>query len=67
MSGDTLFFGDPSEDAELFLANFYMALHIKRVLEDQDQLEMFKSMLWKDAKTWFKSLPIEVKGNYQEV
>ncbi|WP_129259409.1 hypothetical protein [Enterobacter cloacae complex sp. GF14B] len=67
MSGYPLFFGEPGEDAELFLANFKMSCRIKRIVTDQERVEMFEVVLRKDASTWFDSLPEEVKGNYTEV
>ena len=67
MSGYPLFFGEPGEDAELFLANFRMALHIKKVVGDHDCLGMFEVVLRKDASTWFLSLPEEVREDYKEV
>ena len=67
MSGYPLFFGEPGEDAELFLANFKMACRIKNVVGDEACLEMFEVVLRKDASTWFDSLSQEVKGSYKEV
>ena len=67
MSGYPLFFGERGEDAELFLANFRMACRIKKVVSDEDCLDMFEVVLRKDASTWFGSLSENVKGNFSEV
>ena len=67
MSGYPLFFGEPGEDAELFLSNFRMALHIKGVVGDQECLDMFELVLRRDASTWFQSLPAPARVDYRGV
>ena len=67
MSGYPLYFGEPGEDAELFLENIRMACRIKRVVGDEECLDMFEVVLRKDASTWFASLSEEVRRSYEGV
>ena len=39
--GYPFFYGEPREDANLFIANFKMALRVNRIHDLQEKLEMF--------------------------
>lgn len=58
-----LFFGELGEDVDLFLADFWMVLHINRIHDVGEGLGMFSVVLHKDAHMWFWSLPIVTQGN----
>lgn len=67
LSGYPLFFGEPGEDADLFLADFRMALHINHIHDVGERLGMFRVVLRKDADVWFRSLPIGTQGDLDAI
>ena len=67
MSGYPLFFGEPGEDPDLFLAVFWMALHINRIFTDDERLGMFQVVLRRDADTWFQGLAAQVRTDFPRV
>ena len=67
MSGYPLFFGEPGEDPDLFLAEFWMALHINHIFMDDERLGMFQVVLRQDADTWFQGLSEQVRAEFPRV
>ena len=56
LAGYPLFYGEPGEDADLFVADFKMALRINHIRDPVESLGLFEVTLRKSANTWFTAL-----------
>ncbi|MCO5587328.1 hypothetical protein L7F22_041277 [Adiantum nelumboides] len=67
LAGYSLFYGEPGEDADLFVANFKMALRINHIRDPVESLGLFEVTLRKSANTWFTALTPPLNQDFEQV
>ncbi|MCO5574822.1 hypothetical protein L7F22_028615 [Adiantum nelumboides] len=65
--GYPLFYGEPGEDADLFVDDFKMALHINHIRDPVESLGLFEVTLRKSANTWFTALTPPLNQDFEQV
>ncbi|MCO5563101.1 hypothetical protein L7F22_016737 [Adiantum nelumboides] len=67
LAGYPLFYGEPGEDADLFVAGFKMALRINHIRDPVESLGLFEVTLRKSANTWFTALTPPLNQDFEQV
>ncbi|MCO5574887.1 hypothetical protein L7F22_028681 [Adiantum nelumboides] len=67
LAGYLLFYGEPEEDADLFVADFKMALRINHIRDPVESLGLFEVTLRKSANTWFTALTPPLNQDFEQV
>ncbi|MCO5591203.1 hypothetical protein L7F22_045184 [Adiantum nelumboides] len=67
LAGYPLFYGEPGEDADLFVADFKMALRINHIRDPVESLGLFEVTLRKSANTWFTALTPPLNQDFEQV
>ncbi|MCO5584498.1 hypothetical protein L7F22_038426 [Adiantum nelumboides] len=67
LAGYPLFYGEPGEDADLFVADFKMALRINHIRDPVESLSLFEVTLCKSANTWFTALTPPLNQDFEQV
>ncbi|MCO5570256.1 hypothetical protein L7F22_023975 [Adiantum nelumboides] len=67
LAGYPLFYGEPGEDGDLFVADFKMALCINHIRDPVESLGLFEVTLRKSANTWFTALTPPLNQDFEQV
>ncbi|MCO5568873.1 hypothetical protein L7F22_022575 [Adiantum nelumboides] len=67
LAGYPLFYGEPGEDADLFVADFKMALRINHIRDPVESMGLFEVTLRKSANTWFTALTPPLNQDFEQV